>query len=163
MRDLSEDVLLSTFDSPELAALEDQATLELATASALGDRLALTTDSCVVDPLFFPGGDIGMRAVNGTVNDLAVGGAVPLYLTCALILEEGLEVDVLRHVANSMKRAADAAGVRIVTGDTKVVGRGAADKLFINTTGVGAIPAGAMRAHPAGTYSAVIRTRRASG
>jgi hydrogenase expression/formation protein HypE len=142
MRDLIEDVLVSTFDSPELAALEDQATVALTTASAIGDRLALTTDSYVVDPLFFPGGDIGTLAVNGTVNDLAVGGAVPLYLTCALILEEGLEVEILRRVASSMKRAADAAGVRIVTGDTKVVGRGAADKLFINTTGVGAIPAG---------------------
>jgi hydrogenase expression/formation protein HypE len=144
MRDLIEDVLVSTFDNPELAALEDQARLDLASIAARGDRLALTTDSYVVDPLFFPGGDIGALAVNGTVNDLAVGGAIPLYLTCALILEEGLEVAVLRRVVTSMKVAADAAGVKIVTGDTKVVGRGAADKLFINTTGVGVIPAGVL-------------------
>jgi hydrogenase expression/formation protein HypE len=142
MRDLIEDVLVSTFDNPELAALEDQAKFSLADLAARGDRLALTTDSFVVDPLFFPGGDIGMLAVNGTVNDLAVGGAIPLYLTCALILEEGLDVEVLRRVVTSMKIAADRAGVTIVTGDTKVVGRGAADKLFINTAGVGVIPAG---------------------
>jgi hydrogenase expression/formation protein HypE len=142
MRDLIEDVLVRTFDTPELSELEDQARLDLAELSARGDRLAITTDSYVVDPLFFPGGDIGTLAVNGTINDLAVGGAVPLYLTCALILEEGLDVDVLRRVVTSMKRAADAAGVKVVTGDTKVVGRGAADKLFINTTGLGVIPAG---------------------
>jgi hydrogenase expression/formation protein HypE len=142
MRDLIEDVLIGTFDSPELSKLEDQARLDLASLVARGDRLALTTDSYVVDPLFFPGGDIGTLAVNGTINDLAVGGAIPLYLTCGLILEEGLEVEVLRRVVESMKRAADAAGVTVVTGDTKVVGRGAADKLFINTTGVGVIPAG---------------------
>jgi hydrogenase expression/formation protein HypE len=152
MRDLIEDVLVSTFDNPQLAALEDQARFDLASLTARGDRLALTTDSYVVDPLFFPGGDIGALAVNGTINDLAVGGAIPLYLTCALILEEGLEVDVLRRIARSMKAAADAAGVQIVTGDTKVVGRGAADKLFINTSGVGVIPVGvelgAHRARP---------------
>jgi hydrogenase expression/formation protein HypE len=142
MRDLIEDVLVGTFDNPELATLEDQARLDLASIAARGDRLALTTDSYVVDPLFFPGGDIGTLAVNGTINDLAVGGAIPLYLTCGLILEEGLEVDVLRRVVSSMKLAADRAGVKIVTGDTKVVGRGAADKLFINTTGVGVIAAG---------------------
>lgn len=152
MRDLIEDVLVRAFDNPELATLEDQARLGLAPLMARGDRLALTTDSYVVDPLFFPGGDIGTLAVNGTVNDLAVGGAIPLYLTCGLILEEGLEVDVLRRVVASMKAAADAAGVSIVTGDTKVVNRGAADKLFINTTGVGVIPVGvtlgARRAEP---------------
>ena len=142
MRDLIEDVLVGAFDNPSLAALEDQALLDLASLTARGDRLALTTDSYVVDPLFFPGGDIGKLAVNGTVNDLAVGGATPLYLTCGLILEEGLEVDVLRRVVHSMRQAADAAGVQIVTGDTKVVGRGAADKLFINTAGVGVVPAG---------------------
>jgi hydrogenase expression/formation protein HypE len=142
MRDLIEDVLVGAFDNPMLAALEDQATIELASLTARGDRLALTTDSYVVDPLFFPGGDIGKLAVNGTVNDLAMGGATPLYLTCGLILEEGLEVEVLRRVVQSMKAAADEAGVTIVTGDTKVVGRGAADKLFINTAGVGVVPAG---------------------
>lgn len=152
MRDLIEDVLVAEFDNPTLSALEDQATLDLASLTARGDRLALTTDSYVVDPLFFPGGDIGKLAVTGTVNDLAVGGATPLYLTCALILEEGLDVDVLRRVVRSMKAAADEAGVKIVTGDTKVVGRGAADKLFINTAGVGVVPAGvrlgAQRATP---------------
>lgn len=142
MRDLIEDVLVGAFDNPALAALEDQATFRLSSLLAHGDRLALTTDSYVVDPLFFPGGDIGKLAVNGTVNDLAVGGALPLYLTCGLILEEGLDVEVLRRVVRSMKAAADEAGVQIVTGDTKVVGRGAADKLFINTAGVGVVPAG---------------------
>jgi hydrogenase expression/formation protein HypE len=142
MRDLIEDVFVNTFDHPLLAALEDQATFPLDALGALGDRLALTTDSYVVDPLFFPGGDIGKLAVNGTVNDLAVGGATPLYLTCGVIIEEGLEVEVLRRVARSMKAAADAAGVGIVTGDTKVVGRGAADKLFINTSGVGVVARG---------------------
>jgi hydrogenase expression/formation protein HypE len=141
MRDLIEDVFVRAFDSPLLSALQDQAQIPLAALGAFGDRLALTTDSFVVDPLFFPGGDIGKLAVNGSVNDLAVGGAKPLYLTCSVIIEEGLEVDVLRRVAASMKAAADAAGVAIVTGDTKVVGRGAADKLFINTTGVGVVPA----------------------
>ncbi len=152
MRDLIEDVFVSAFDNPELGALEDQARIDLGSLSARGDRLALTTDSYVVDPLFFPGGDIGMLAINGTVNDLAVGGAIPLYLTCAVIIEEGLDVSVLRRVAASMKTAAAAAGVKVVTGDTKVVGRGAADKLFINTAGVGVIPAGiqlgAARARP---------------
>jgi hydrogenase expression/formation protein HypE len=142
MRDLIAEVFVAAFDSPELAALEDQAQLDLARLAAAGDRLALTTDSYVVDPLFFPGGDIGKLAVNGTVNDLAVGGATPLYLTCAVIIEEGLPLDVLRRVVASMADAARLAGVKIVTGDTKVVGRGAADKLFINTTGVGVVPAG---------------------
>lgn len=142
MRDLIEEVFVHTFDHPLLSALEDQATFPLDELAALGDRLALTTDSYVVDPLFFPGGDIGKLAVNGTVNDLAVGGATPVYLTCGVIIEEGLEVEVLRRVAHSMKAAADAAGVGIVTGDTKVVGRGAADKLFINTSGVGVVRRG---------------------
>jgi hydrogenase expression/formation protein HypE len=104
-----------------------------------GDRLAFTTDSYVVDPIFFPGGDIGSLAVHGTVNDLAVSGAKPLYLSCSMILEEGLPMETLRQVAKSMKAAADVAGVKIVTGDTKVVQRGSADKLFINTTGIGVI------------------------
>lgn len=122
--------------------LEDQARLPLAALTALGDRLAFTTDSFVVDPLFFPGGNIGTLAVNGTVNDLAVGGAVPRYLTCAFILEEGLPLATLRRVVGSMATAARAAGVTIVTGDTKVVPRGSADKLFINTAGIGVIPVG---------------------
>jgi hydrogenase expression/formation protein HypE len=122
-----------------LAPLEDQARLDLASLTSLGDRLALTTDSYVVDPLFFPGSDIGALAVNGTVNDLAVSGAIPLYLTCSVILEEGLPIETLRKVARSMQAAAMQAGVQIVTGDTKVVPRGAADKLFINTAGIGVI------------------------
>ncbi len=143
MRDLIESVFVEGFDSSELRALEDQARLDLAQFTAQGDRLALTTDSYVVDPLFFPGGDIGKLAVTGTVNDLAVGGARPLYLTCGMVIEEGLPVDTLRAVVASMKATADAAGVAIVTGDTKVVHRGAADKLFINTAGVGVIPSSA--------------------
>ncbi|CAN5455455.1 hydrogenase expression/formation protein HypE [soil metagenome] len=141
MRDLIEDVFLNSFDSPELRALEDQARVDLATLTSHGDRLAITTDSYVVDPIFFPGGDIGKLAVCGTVNDLAVGGAIPLYLTCAMIIEEGLAVTDLRKIVASMKMAADEAGVKIVAGDTKVVDRGAADKIFINTSGIGAIPA----------------------
>ncbi|MBS1954511.1 MAG: hydrogenase expression/formation protein HypE [Cyanobacteria bacterium SZAS-4] len=139
MRDLIEDVFIEAFDNDELSMLEDQARIELSTLTALGDRLALTTDSYVVDPIFFNGGDIGKLAVCGTVNDLAVGGAVPLYLTCGMIIEEGLSVADLRRIVASMKAAADAAGVKIVTGDTKVVDRGAADKVFINTAGVGVI------------------------
>lgn len=152
MRDLIEDVFVAAFDNPQLCALEDQARLCVRSLAAHGDRLAVTTDSYVVDPLFFAGGDIGKLAVCGTVNDLAVGGATPLYLTCAMIIEEGLPIDVLRDVARSMQDTAKIAGIQIITGDTKVVGRGAADKLFINTTGVGVIPGpinlGADRAQP---------------
>ncbi|MBS1998612.1 MAG: hydrogenase expression/formation protein HypE [Cyanobacteria bacterium SZAS LIN-2] len=140
MRDLIEDVFLKSFDNPQLAMLEDQARVDLSALTALGNRLAMTTDSYVVDPIFFNGGDIGKLAVCGTVNDLAVGGAIPLYLTCGMIIEEGLSVEDLRRIVTSMKAAADAAGVTIVTGDTKVVDRGAADKVFINTAGVGVIP-----------------------
>lgn len=142
MRDLIDDVFVSAFDNPAMGDMEDQARLGLAAMQAVGDRLAFTTDSFVVDPLFFPGGDIGKLAIYGTVNDLAVGGAKPLYLTCSMIIEEGLEIEVLRRVVASMRVAADEAGVAIVTGDTKVVHRGACDKLFINTAGVGVIPAG---------------------
>ena len=142
MRDLIDDVFVAAFDNPELRRLEDQASFGLAGLAAGGDRLALTTDSYVVDPLFFPGGDIGKLAVSGTVNDLAVGGAKPLYLTCGMVIEEGLAVAELERVVASMKATADAAGVAIVTGDTKVVQRGAADRLFINTAGIGVIPEG---------------------
>lgn len=140
MRDLIEDVFVQGFNSDELTQLEDQARINLDILSSAGNRLAMTTDSYVVDPLFFPGGDIGKLAVTGTVNDLAVGGARPLYLTCGMVIEEGLPVDTLRKVVQSMKETADKAGVKIVTGDTKVVHKGAADKLFINTAGVGVIP-----------------------
>lgn len=152
MRDLIDDIFVGAFTDPALAPLEDQARFPLAELTRHGDRLAFTTDSYVVDPLFFPGGDIGELAVNGTVNDLAVSGARPLYLSCGFILEEGFPVADLRRIAASMQRAAETAGVRIVTGDTKVVQRGAVDKLFINTSGVGVIPVGvhiaAERARP---------------
>jgi hydrogenase expression/formation protein HypE len=142
MKDLIDDVFVAAFDNRVLAPLEDQARFDLADLAVHGDRLAFTTDSFVVDPLFFPGGDIGKLAVSGTVNDLAVGGATPLYLSCAVIVEEGIGVDVLRRIARSMAKTAGDAGVRIVTGDTKVVQRGACDKLFITTTGIGVIRQG---------------------
>ena len=142
MHDLIDDVFVRVFDNEGLAPLEDQARLDLASLLARGDRLALTTDSFVVSPLEFPGGNIGTLAVCGTINDLAVGGAVPLYLTCSVIIEEGLPVETLRNVAAAMAATARSAGVQVVTGDTKVVERGACDKLFINTTGVGVIREG---------------------
>ncbi|OUL34712.1 hydrogenase expression/formation protein HypE [Nostoc sp. 106C] len=142
MHDLIDDIFVKSFNNPILSQLEDQASFNLASLMQHGDRLAFTTDSYVVDPLFFPGGDIGELAVNGTVNDLAVSGAKPLYLTCSVILEEGLAVETLRSVVASMQVAANQAGIQIVTGDTKVVHRGAADKLFINTAGIGIIPKG---------------------
>jgi len=108
----------------------------------MGGRLAITTDSYVVNPIFFPGGDIGDLAVNGTVNDLAMSGATPLYITCGLIVEEGFLISDLMRVIASMRRAADEAGVSIVAGDTKVVDRGKADRLFVNTSGVGVVPDG---------------------
>ena len=152
MRDLIQDVILGAFDNPLLAPLEDQAVVGLDSLAGRGDRLAFTTDTYVVHPLFFPGGDIGKLAVNGTVNDLAMSGAFPLYLSCGLVLEEGLPVETLRRVAASMREAADIARVSVVTGDTKVVERGSADKLFINTSGIGVVPAGvnisASRARP---------------
>ena len=157
MRDLIEDVFLRAFDNPLLAPLEDQAVVSLAELATHGNRLAFTTDTYVVDPLFFPGGDIGTLAVAGTVNDLAVSGAKPLYLSCGMVLEEGLPLETLRRVVASMKRVADEAGVFIVTGDTKVVERGAADKLFINTAGVGVVPRGvAISAHNARPGDVVI-------
>ncbi|HZP04946.1 MAG TPA: hydrogenase expression/formation protein HypE [Terracidiphilus sp.] len=135
--ELVRDIFLPAFGDPELARLNDQAVV------SIGDsRIAMTTDSFVINPLFFPGGDIGSLAVNGTVNDLAVGGATPLFLSVAFILEEGLSMDVLHRVVRSLQVAAEAANVRVVTGDTKVVERGKGDGLFINTTGIGLVPAG---------------------
>lgn len=142
MHDMIEDVFVDAFDNAKLATLEDQARISLAELSALGDRLAFTTDSYVVSPIEFPGGDIGKLAVCGTINDLAVGGAIPLYLTCAVIMEEGLEVQTLRRIVESMAKTAREAGVTIVTGDSKVVEKKACDKLFINTTGIGVIRTG---------------------
>ncbi len=142
MKDLIDEVFVAAFDNPLLAPLDDQARVPMSTLAQQGDRLAITTDSFVVDPLEFPGGDIGKLAVFGTINDLAVGGAIPLYLSCAAIIEEGLPFDVLHRIARSMASAASEAGVQVITGDTKVVQRGACDKLFLTTTGVGAIRTG---------------------
>ena len=142
MRDLIDDVFVRAFANDHLDVGDDQARFGLAQLATFGDRLAFTTDSYVVHPIFFPGGDIGKLAVCGTVNDLAVGGAIPLYLTCSVILEEGLSVDTIREIAASMAAAARSAGVTIVTGDTKVVERGACDKIFINTAGIGVIREG---------------------
>jgi hydrogenase expression/formation protein HypE len=141
-RDLVREVFVHHFQNDWLSPLEDQARLEIPELREPGARLAMTTDGYVVTPLFFPGGDIGTLAINGTVNDLAVGGARPLYLSASFILEEGLPVELLNRVAASMRSAADRAGVCIVTGDTKVVPHGAADQLFISTAGVGVIPPG---------------------
>lgn len=137
MRDLIEDVFVSVFE-PD--GMEDQARLTNAALANSGSQLAFTTDGFVVSPLEFPGGDIGKIAVCGTVNDLAVGGAEPLWLSAAFIIEEGVDVALLRRVVASMREAADEANVRIVTGDTKVVERGSADGIFITTSGVGVIP-----------------------
>jgi hydrogenase expression/formation protein HypE len=124
--------LLPAFANEYLVPLADGATLP-----AIDGPLVMTTDSSVVSPLFFPGGDIGTLAVHGAINDLAVCGATPLYLSLALILEEGLELEFLRRVIRSIGASSRACGVKVVTGDTKVVPRGAVDKVFINTTGIG--------------------------
>ena len=133
-RTLVEAVFLDAFRNPLLEPLEDAAQLHLD-----GSRVALTTDSYVVSPLFFPGGDIGDLAVNGTVNDLAVSGATPLYLSAGFILEEGFAVADLNRIVASMKAAAEVAGVQVVTGDTKVVQKGKADGCYINTAGIGVV------------------------
>jgi hydrogenase expression/formation protein HypE len=164
--ELIQGVFLPAFANDVLTALEDQATLELGTLSAergtntephangstrlppsfriprSAFRVAFTTDSFVVRPLFFPGGDIGTLAVHGTVNDLAVGGAIPRYLAAAFILEEGLPLADLRRIVASMSEACAAVGVELVTGDTKVVDRGKGDGLYVTTTGIGLVPAG---------------------
>lgn len=134
--ELIENLFLPAFSNPTLDKLDDQAVFE-----AGGARLAFTTDGFVVTPIFFPGGDIGRLAVNGTVNDLAMSGARPLYLSAAFILEEGLPVADLRRIVQSMSEAAREAGVQLVTGDTKVVDRGKGDQIFITTTGIGIIEA----------------------
>ncbi|HET7880250.1 MAG TPA: hydrogenase expression/formation protein HypE [Acetobacteraceae bacterium] len=157
MKDLIAQVFVAAFDNPLLAPLDDQARMPMALLAEYGDRLAMTTDSFVVDPLEFAGGDIGKLAVCGTINDLAVGGAVPLYLSCAAIIEEGLPIDLLHRIARSIAAAARQAGVQIVTGDTKVVQRGACDRLFLTTTGIGVIRAGvSLGAHRAQPGDAVL-------
>ena len=129
------DLMLPIFDNPMLAALHDGATFNIN-----GNRLAFSTDTYVVDPIFFPGGSIGNLAVNGTVNDLAMCGSKPLYLSAGLIIEEGFSMEDLEKILKDMKKAAEKAGVKVVTGDTKVVPKGVVDKIFINTSGIGKIP-----------------------
>lgn len=133
MRDFIAGLIVPAFKNPILSGLLD--------AGHLPSGFAFTTDGYVVDPIFFPGGDIGKLAINGTVNDLVVSGAVPLYLSLGLILEEGLEWTALERIIRSLKKAAERARVRIVTGDTKVVKQGQADKIFIHTSGIGRIVA----------------------
>lgn len=149
MHELIEGLFLEYLRNPLLEKLEDQAVFDLGpTPESLAGqngnghartRIAFTTDSYVVDPIFFPGGDIGKLAINGTVNDLAMSGARPLYLSAGFILEEGFPIDDLKRILASMRDAAAEAGVAVVTGDTKVVQKGSADKVFINTAGVGVI------------------------
>lgn len=134
--DLIENSFLPDLTNPILNKLDDSAVLELS------GRLAFTTDSYTVNPIFFPGGDIGRLAICGTINDLSMSGARPLYLSLSFIIEEGLPFSELKKILTSIKEAADEAEVKIVTGDTKVVNQGSADKLFINTAGVGIVPEG---------------------
>lgn len=141
---LIDQVFVAEYGNETLNEMTDAGVMNLDDLLALagatlkeGQRIALSTDSYVVNPIFFPGGSIGDLAVNGTVNDLAVSGAAPFGISAAFVIEEGLEIDVLRRVVADMHRAAERAGVKIVTGDTKVVSKGAADKLFITTAGVG--------------------------
>ncbi len=131
-QDLIEGLFLPNFNNAYLAQLDDQAVLEVN-----GSRLAFTTDSFVVTPIFFPGGDIGRLAINGTLNDLAMSGATPRFIAAAFILEEGLAAEDLTRIVESMRQAAQEAGVLLVTGDTKVVNRGKGDQIFITTTGLG--------------------------
>jgi hydrogenase expression/formation protein HypE len=145
MHELIEGIFLEYLRNPLLELLEDQAVFEVGQANSPADttarpvRLAYTTDSYVVDPIFFPGGDIGSLSVHGTVNDLAMSGARPLYLSAGFILEEGFAIEDLKRILASMRAAAAEAGVEVVTGDTKVVQKGSADKIFINTSGIGVV------------------------
>src|ERR1041384_3752389 len=157
MHELIEGLFLDYFRNPLLERLEDQAVFDIAANAPVTNghasaRLAYTTDSYVVSPVFFPGGDIGKLAINGTVNDLAMSGARPLYLSTGFILEEGFAIEDLKRILASMRDAASEAEVTVVTGDTKVVQKGGADKIFINTSGIGivesAINLSATRAQP---------------
>jgi len=134
---LTKELILPIFDNPILSLLHDGAVFDIG-----GERLAFSTDSYTVDPIFFPGGNIGDLAINGTVNDIAMCGAVPLYLSAALIIEEGFPAADLEKIITAMGSAARAAGVSVVTGDTKVVPKGAVDKIFVNTSGIGRIRPG---------------------
>ena len=138
--ELVENLFLPAFSNDTLDKLSDSAQLDVAELLKDGGRLAYSTDSFVVQPLFFRGGNIGNLAVNGTVNDVAMSGAKPLFLSCGFIIEEGFDVEKLGVIANTMGEAARRAEVRIVTGDTKVVDRGKGDGVFINTSGIGIIP-----------------------
>ncbi|HQP47551.1 MAG TPA: hydrogenase expression/formation protein HypE [Spirochaetota bacterium] len=140
MNEMIETLIKGTL-GPDSVQLDDSAVLTIG-----AETIAFTTDTFTITPLFFPGGDIGSLAVNGTVNDLAVMGAEPMYLSCGVIIEEGLDMEVFEKILKSMKAAADRAGVKIVTGDTKVVQKGNADKIFINTSGVGRITGRVQRA-----------------
>jgi hydrogenase expression/formation protein HypE len=140
--ELVENLFLPVFSNESLDKLSDSAQLDVAELLRDGGRLAYSTDSFVVQPLFFRGGNIGHLAVNGTVNDVAMSGAKPLFLSAGFIIEEGLEVEQLGKIVNSMGEAANKSGIKIVTGDTKVVERGKGDGLFINTSGIGVIPNG---------------------
>jgi hydrogenase expression/formation protein HypE len=141
--DLIERLFVPAFGNQVLSALEDQAIVSLSGSNGVkAPRIAFTTDSFVVRPIFFPGGDIGKLAVHGTVNDLAVGGAEPLYLSAAFILEEGLSIADLTRIVASMREACSVAGISLVTGDTKVVDRGKGDQIYITTCGIGLVPEG---------------------
>ncbi|TCS36757.1 hydrogenase expression/formation protein HypE [Reinekea marinisedimentorum] len=142
MQKLIDELFMRHFKNDTLCQQEDQARLPLKALAEMGGELAFSTDSFVIDPIEFPGGDIGKLAVYGTANDVAMSGAKPLYLSCGFILEEGLELATLARIVVSMANAANEAGIQIVTGDTKVVPKGAADKVFINTSGIGVIPPG---------------------
>jgi hydrogenase expression/formation protein HypE len=131
------DIMLPVFDNPVLSQLDDGAILNIN-----GMKIAFSTDTFTVDPIFFPGGNIGDLAVNGTVNDIAMCGANPLFLSVGLLIEDGFSMEELKRILRAMGNAADAAGVKIITGDTKVVPKGAADRIFINTSGLGLIPEG---------------------
>lgn len=170
-RQLVEQLFLPALRNPALAALDDGAVL----AAPAGQRLVVATDGHVVDPLFFPGGDIGSLAVHGTVNDVAMMGAMPVALTASFVLEEGLKLADLRRIVGSMGRAAREAGVPVVAGDTKVVQRGKGDGVFIATTGLGTLPAGRelsaacvragdalLLSGPIGRHGAAILSRRES-
>lgn len=139
-QDLIKSIFMPHLVSEPLAAANDFAQVSLPTAAQLQGYLSISTDSHSVTPLVFPGGDIGSLSICGTVNDMCMSGAVPLYLTAAFILEEGLSMNLLEQIVRSMQCSAEEAGVQIVAGDTKVVEKGSADKLFINTTGIGWVP-----------------------
>ncbi|TCP97238.1 hydrogenase maturation carbamoyl dehydratase HypE [Cricetibacter osteomyelitidis] len=140
MQQLISDYFVQAFANPILTQGEDQARLSLAELSSQGNQLAFSTDSFVIDPIFFPGGDIGKLAVCGTANDIAVCGAIPKYLSCGFILEEGLPLDTLKQIIQSIAKTCAEHGIQVVTGDTKVVQKSAVDKIFINTSGIGVIP-----------------------